>query len=270
MMYLGRGGVNRIRRLVSSDPWAKSAAVEIMQRADALHGEPLIAPGFDPGRRVMLSVSRALAERVHTFGVAWFIEGDQRHRRRLQGELEAAARFPGWNRTHFIDTAEMMAAVALGRDWLRETMTSSQLQTIDTAIVDHGLVPALESLRGGSAWTRADNNWNIVCCGGAIVAAVALRSTQTELCSTVIELASQAISRGLSSYAPDGGWPEGPSYWEYATRYAALAIAALEEAGLDSRRFGRVAWPRFDMALRQGPDRAVRTGVRLRRQSAPR
>ena len=93
MMYLGRGGVNRIRRLVSSDPWAKSAAVEIMQRADALHGEPLIAPGFDPGRRVMLSVSRALAERVHTFGVAWFLEGDQRHRRAFKASLK---RLPGF------------------------------------------------------------------------------------------------------------------------------------------------------------------------------
>ena len=142
----------------------------------------------------------------------------------------------------------MMAAVALGRDWLRETMTSSQLQIIDTAIVNHGLVPALESLRGGSAWTRADNNWNIVCCGGAIVAAVALRSTQTELCSTVIELASQAISRGLSSYAPDGGWPEGPSYWAYATRYAALAIAALEGSGTG---FPEI-WARRLASLRHG------------------
>src|SRR4051794_33743393 len=123
MMYLGRGGISRIRGLASTDPWAKSVAQEILQRAEILHDQPLIEQAFEPGRKVMLSVCRALAERVHVFGLAWFLEGEPRHRQRLLAELEAAAGFSDWNRTHFIDTAEMMAAVALGRDWLEGSMS---------------------------------------------------------------------------------------------------------------------------------------------------
>ena len=144
MMYLGRGGVNRIRRLVSSDPWAKSVAAEILQRADALHEAPLIEPQIrNRAQRSCFRRARALAERVHTFGMAWFLEGRSTHTADgSSAELEAAAQFPDWNRTHFIDTAEMMAAVALGRDWLRGFLTASQQKAIDAAIVRHGLIPA--------------------------------------------------------------------------------------------------------------------------------
>ena len=98
----------------------------------------------------------------------------------------------------------------------------------------------------------AGNNWNIVCCGGAIVAAVVLRSVQPQLCGEIIDRASEAMLHGLSGYSPDGGWPEGPSYWEYATRYAAFAIAALEDAGLDSRNLG--ASPGLGSTWRFGQD----------------
>jgi hypothetical protein len=235
MMYLGRGGVNRIRRLVSSDPWARSVALEILGRADALHKVPVIEREFETGRAVMLPTSRALAERVHTLGMAWFLSGQPEHSRRLLDELTAAASFPDWNCEHFLDAAEMMAGVALGRDWLRETMTASQRDVIDQAILEHGLMPALQALREKAFWTTADNNWNIVCCGSAIVAAIALRSVQPQPCREIIELASKAMLCGMSSYLPDGGYAEGPGYWEYATRYAALALAAIEEVDPGNR-----------------------------------
>ena len=238
MIYLGRDGVDRIRRLASSDPWVQSVAAEVLQRTDALHQVPLIERKFEAGRKVMLPTSRELAERVHTLGMAWFLTGQRQHSRRLLDELTAAAGFPDWNSEHFLDTAEMMAAVALGRDWLGETLVASQRDVIDQAILRHGLIPALQALRDKAFWTTADNNWNIVCCGGSIVAAIALRSAQPQLCAEVIDLASEAMLRGMSGYAPDGGYVEGAGYWEYATRYAAFAIAALEEAGLDSRHLG--------------------------------
>ena len=35
-------------------------------------------------------------------------------------ELRAAAAFPDWNPSHFLDTAEMTHAFAIGYDWLYE------------------------------------------------------------------------------------------------------------------------------------------------------
>ena len=50
----------------------------------------------------------------------------------------------------------------------------------------------------------------------------------------------------MASYAPDGGWAEGPGYWHYATRYTAYLLAGLNTAlGTD---FGLSDSPGFDRA----------------------
>ena len=40
--------------------------------------------------------------------------------------------------------------------------------------------------------------------------------------------------RLLISYGPDGAWPEGPTYWGYATKYALVAIQMLRSATGDT------------------------------------
>lgn len=40
----------------------------------------------------------------------------------------------------------------------------------------------------------------------------------------------ESIKLAMASYAPDGGWAEGPGYWHYATRYNVYFLAALESA----------------------------------------
>ena len=120
-------------------------------------------------------------------------------------------------------------------------MTAGQRDVIDQAILEHGLMPALQALREKAFWTTADNNWNIVCCGSSIVAAIALRSVQPSLCQEIIELASEAMLCGMSSYQPDGGYAEGPGYWEFATRYAVLALAAIEEVDPGNQHLGSLS-----------------------------
>ncbi|MGX9148168.1 heparinase II/III domain-containing protein [Mesorhizobium sp. 128a] len=202
-------------------------------------------------RKVLLDVARQLAKRVQTLGVAWFVTGDARYRTRLADELVAAAMFPDWNRTHFIDTAEIMAAVGMGRDWIVSFLGTDQRSAIDAALMKFGLVPARESLLLPSAWVRSANNWTIVCSAGSIIAALALRRSQPVLSQQVIDMAVATLSRGLDTYSPDGGYNEGPTYWTYATDYAALAVAALEEAktlGFHSPDSFASTW-RFGMAM---------------------
>ena len=45
-------------------------------------------------------------------------------------ELEAAAHFTNWNPRHFLDTAEMTHAFAIGYDWLYEAWTPAQRATL--------------------------------------------------------------------------------------------------------------------------------------------
>ena len=121
-------------------------------------------------------------------GVAWFLDGDQRHRQRLLAELDAAAGFPDWNRTHFIDTAEMMAAVALGRDWLRETMIGQPAGGHRRGDRPARLDTGAESLRGGSAWTKSRQQLEHRLLRRCDRGRRGVRSVRPELCQEIIEL----------------------------------------------------------------------------------
>ena len=39
-----------------------------------------------------------------------------------------------------------------------------------------------------------------------------------------------SIVLAMKTFGPDGGWPEGPGYWNYATAYNIFYLAALETA----------------------------------------
>src|SRR5581483_11598274 len=103
---------------------------------------------------------------------------------------------------------------------------------------------------------RNTGNWNQVCNAGLLSAALALADEEPDLARQVIAGARKSLPLGMAAYAPDGGFPEGPGYWTYATTYAAIAIAELETAlGTD---FGLSSSPGFDRTIRyyeavQGP-----------------
>ena len=70
----------------------------------------------------------------------------------------------------------------------------------------------------------------LVCNGGLVVAALAVADDEPELARCVLENALNSAPLALATYAPDGGWLEGPSYWKYATCYAVAMMAALVSA----------------------------------------
>ena len=53
---------------------------------------------------------------------------------------------------------------------------------------------------------------------------------EPEKSRTLLRDALDSIPHSLASYAPDGGWAEGPGYWHYGTSYTVVFLAALESA----------------------------------------
>lgn len=231
-LFLKCAGAERLRRTIALDDFARQAAEGVLQRVQQIAAEPLPAIVHEPGRLVMLPTARALFDRVINLGVAAMLTGSNALRRRGIAELVNAASFTDWNPAHFLDTAEMAAAVAIGLDWFSPGMSADERTAVEDALVSKALEPGLEQLNIGSFWVTATHNWNVVCCGGLIVAAVALRAHRPAIAQAVLERAVPAIGSGLSAYDAQGGYPEGPGYWEYATKYAVLALAALDDAGL--------------------------------------
>ncbi|AOF89993.1 heparinase II/III family protein [Sinorhizobium sp. RAC02] len=235
MMLFGNNKPDRLRRLLAQNAHAAHIAGTIVARADDMGGAAPIEHRIDPARGILLETSRLLGERVVTLGVAWAVTGHTAFRRRIVSEIMAAARFPDWNRQHFIDTAEMAAAVAIGRNWAQPVMSKNELALVEDALLRHALLPGLSSLHAGSDWTTARTNWTLVCCGGLITAAALTRSAMPEPCDELLDLALGPFRSALSIFDDKGGWPEGAAYGAYAARYAILAVEALTEAGLSHR-----------------------------------
>jgi hypothetical protein len=181
------------------------------------------------GRR-LLHVSRELLRRVLLWSYAWQTTGEDVFARRAEQEMLAAARFTDWNPSHFLDVAEATAALALGYDWLYPVLTTEARGEIRTAIVEKGLRPGLDPEDGHNRWHRAENNWNQVCFGGLTLGALAVGDEFPDVAAHVLESARAGIRHGLKPYAPDGVYPEGPTYWGYGTTYQVLLIASLESA----------------------------------------
>jgi hypothetical protein len=126
----------------------------------------------------------------------------------------------------------MTTALALGYDWLHDVLPPDERKTIKEALIEKGLKPGLGDTPGarGRSWLKAVHNWNQVCNGGLAVGALAIADEEPELALRVLKQSVEALPHALASYAPEGGWNEGPGYWDYATRYTAYALCAFESA----------------------------------------
>lgn len=218
----------RLRQLATTDIELASVHAALITAARRLLPEAPLRREL-VGRR-MLGVSRDLVQRVLLLGYAWQMTAEKTFGERAEAELRAVAGFPNWNPTHFLDVAEATAALAIGYDWCYDALTAEARAAIRQAISEKGLRVGLDPTDANNWWHRAANNWNQVCFGGLTLGALAIAVDEPELAREVLTLARANIAHGLAPYAPDGVYPEGPSYWTYGTTYQALMIAALESA----------------------------------------
>ncbi|MFM2091788.1 MAG: hypothetical protein RLZZ127_2277, partial [Planctomycetota bacterium] len=79
-------------------------------------------------------------------------------------------------------------------------------------------------------WTRRTSNWNQVCNGGFILAALAIADTHPEEAGVVLAGALACLPAGMDLLGDDGASEEGPTYWAYGITYHAFLVDALESA----------------------------------------
>lgn len=225
---------------LDSDPLRQQLAVAIIREANNLRDVPPIERKLI-GRR-LLDKSRTCVERVTVLAMAYYLTGDSKHVERCKQEMLTAARFSDWHPEHFLDTAEMTFALALGYDWLFDQLDEASRQEIRTAIVEKGVRVPFDTKFNG--WVRSTNNWGQVCHGGLTAGALAVMEDEPELAARTVYSALVNVIPSMKAFAPHGSYPEGPGYWSYGTTYNVLLISALESAlGSD---FGLSHAPGFD------------------------
>jgi hypothetical protein len=237
------GGFNSVRRSLSRNRTGRRylyyrsllrEAGQIINRPPSRYGIP------DPlsGKQHLLYTSRQVLRRVYVLGLLYRLTGRKRYALRGWRELYAAARFPDWYPKHFLSTAEMTHAVAIGYDWLYGYLKPHQRKALREAIYNKGIRPALRCYRGMEPyygrWVNADTNWNLVCNSGIGIGALAIRGESGRQAkkdvNEALSSATRSLSRAMRGFSPDGGWSEGYTYWSYGTCYATAFCAALETA----------------------------------------
>lgn len=219
----------RIEAQLPDDPLLQALVARLRVEADGVLPEPPVEYKLVGPR--LLGQSRLALARVLTLSLAYRLFDEDRYRDRAVAELRAAAAFPDWNPSHFLDVAEMTTAFALGYDWLYEALSAEERAFIEQAIREHGLRPGLERYENDVWWREQNpNNWNQVCNAGLLLGALATAEQDPALARAITAHARASIPYGMAAYAPEGQYIEGPTYWNYGTTYNALLIAALGSA----------------------------------------
>lgn len=235
----------RLKERIASEPQLGEWRSRLERRGERILGEPPSRHEIPDGLR-LLATSRRVLDRVYTLSLLYRTGGGKEHLDRVWKELEAAAQFPDWNPRHFLDTAEMTHAFAIAYDWLFDAWTADQRAVLRQAMVEKGLRLGVESYRSAPSygwWTKSRHNWNQVCNGGIGMGALALAEEEPQLAGEFLHHALESLKLPMAQFAPDGAWDEGPGYWNYATSYNCIFLAALDSAlGTD---YGLSQFPGF-------------------------
>ena len=120
------------RLLVSDSTWQELRAKRkqsptldlFLQKMEAEARSRLNAPplGYQKTGMRLLAVSREALKRILLWSLGYHLTGDDQFKDRAEQEMLAAAAFPNWNPSHFLDVGEMTAALAIGYDWLYDVL----------------------------------------------------------------------------------------------------------------------------------------------------
>lgn len=232
-LLLKKGEEKKLLKQVKKDAIWLDIHNAILEEADEIIAKPVNERKLTGFR--LLSVSVENVHRIFFLSYAYRMTGQEKYFKRAEAEMLKAASFVDWNPNHFLDTAEMTMALAIGYDWLYNKLSNESKQIIENAIIEKGIIPSYDEssdnpLRRSNTWfLTVDHNWNQVCNGGITYGALAIWEKNPELASRTVNRAIGTISSAMKKYSPDGAYPEGVGYWNYGTSFNAMFLSAVEK-----------------------------------------
>ncbi|MFT4537394.1 MAG: hypothetical protein ACI9P5_004778, partial [Saprospiraceae bacterium] len=227
-LILTKSKENLIRQKLKSDPYVQVYYSYLENEATEILDLPLLTRELEGFR--LLFVSRELLRRMGILSMVYRIDKNPKILKRIDQEIQAVCAFEDWNPQHFLDIAEMSFGVSLAIDWVGEFLPETTVASAKSNLILKGLIPSFNEDGTRMFWINSSNNWNAVCHGGMIAAALTIADIDTELAAKTISRALDKLPNSLKEYAPDGIYPEGPTYWGYGTGYAVVASSVLTSA----------------------------------------
>ncbi len=221
------------------DPVIAAAIAKMHEIADNVMDAPRTEFAIPDGIRLLVASRRVLG-RVRALAQLYKIEGNEAFAERAYLELEGAAGWENWNPRHFLDTAELSAAFAIGYDWLYDYLTEERRAVLRDAMWNKGVMAVLDDYRNNERsrtyrWyqDKPGDNWKMVCNGGITMAILsAFEDFPANICEEALTCGFEDTLEAVHTfYSPvDGDYSEGPMYWGYATMYLAYYAKTLRAA----------------------------------------
>ncbi len=225
-IFLEKGVQRRIKDAAEHDLFYDLLYAHVTRKSDSLLN---VAPvRYEKEGFRLLPVSREAFYRIFYLSFTYQMTKEVKYAERAWREMETVCSFVDWNPSHFLDTAEMVAAVSIGYDWIFDALTAEQRNLIREAIRSEAFDPSYDSRYNG--FLERTNNWNQVCNAGLVLGAIALldENSANDEEYRIILRSVESIRKAMKTYSPDGVYPEGYQYWSYGTTYNVMMIAALE------------------------------------------
>ncbi len=222
-LRLTPAGLTSMKAKIATDPLAATVAEQLAQYGSDLLSKPVVNCSLTGVENSLLTQARAVLDVTYTLGLLYRLDQNATWASRAMQEMLHVAVDPSctsWNPKHFLDTAEMMHAVAVGYDWLyhapADVVAPSDRAKVAEGLATRGL-QAVSANWDGWFFNVTDVNWNEVCNGGAIAASLVLLDSpepgHAALAAAVLKNATHNIRNSeMLQYAPDGAWSEGPTY----------------------------------------------------------
>lgn len=184
---------------------------------------------LDPSGKRILPISRNALKEISACAYAYRMTGEAKYLQRAEYNINTVCSFKDWNPSHFLDVGEMATGVAIGYDWLYNDLSEETKEKARCAINKY----AFDQTRVTKycRFYKAKNNWNQVCNGGLVAAALATYEHNPEIAEKLIlDAVESNVEPVEEMYGQDGNYVEGYSYWNYGTLYQCVLMTALETA----------------------------------------
>ena len=228
-----------------------------LKLADGLPGD-----GYDYGGR---SNVYTFTNMMRNLAFAWQITEEDKYADAFYLYAIELNKWEHWGEGHFLNVADGSYAYAIGFDWIYHAFDDEPEKRDEMAEILYrkGMMKGYYSIKydttnykysswnskndniddvcdfsvsraGKHAWRtiQRTNNWQTVCGGGMIVSALALAEYEEyqDECAYVIENYTKSVENCLAQFAPDGSYPESPTYWEYCVETLMNTLVAFEES----------------------------------------
>lgn len=194
--------------------YTEALSTSVIDNADALLDKsiyPLMDYVLDEEDSI-LPISRETINRMVILGYAWQITGEDKYAKRAWEEMENVCSYDDWCNSHFLATAEMALAVAIGYDWFYSWLSPSQKDLLAKTTYNYAVKPALSKnyLKNWFTWSK--NNWNSICYSGIGIASMAFSSYYPDEAAEFLKMCYTCMPVAFSNFTPDGVYAEGPGY----------------------------------------------------------